>query len=73
MTGTVETYVRGPGTTYDDLLKGYRTAFYFGTGMAGFAVIVVALFVRMPNVHNQLVYIKDFYLHENIVHCIYGR
>ncbi|OXH25894.1 MFS transporter [Cryptococcus neoformans] len=48
MTGTVETYVRGPGTTYDDLLKGYRAAFYFGTGMAGFAVVVVALFVRMP-------------------------
>lgn len=48
MTGTVETYVRGPGTTYDDLLKGYRAAFYFGTGMARFAVVVVALFVRMP-------------------------
>ena len=53
MTGTVESYVRGPGTTYDDLLKGYRAAFYFGTGMAGFAVIVVALFGRMPRAHKS--------------------
>lgn len=32
----------------------YRTAFYFGTGMAVFTVIVVALFVRMPNVHKSI-------------------
>lgn len=45
MAGTVERYVRGPnGST----LKGYRSAFYFGTGLATLAVVVVGLFVRMP-------------------------
>lgn len=43
MAGTVEIYV-----AHDDLLKGYRSAFYLATGMAGLAVVVVGLFVRMP-------------------------
>ena len=45
MAGTVERYVRGTNGT---LLKGYRTAFYFETGLATLAVLVVALFVRVP-------------------------
>lgn len=32
----------------DDVLKGYRASFWFATGLAGIAGIVVALFVRMP-------------------------
>ena len=45
MAGTVERYVRGNDGS---LLKGYRSAFYFGTGLAMAAVLVVGLFVRMP-------------------------
>jgi hypothetical protein len=45
MAGTVERYVRGAHGTE---LEGYRAAFYFGTGLAGLAVAVVAGFVRMP-------------------------
>ena len=44
MAGTVEAYVAPNGP----LLKGYRAAFYFGTGLAFVAVLVVGLFVRMP-------------------------
>ena len=44
MAGTVEVYVAPHGP----LLKGYRTAFWFGTGLAALAVVVVGLFVRMP-------------------------
>ncbi|ODN86285.1 MFS transporter [Cryptococcus wingfieldii CBS 7118] len=47
MTGTVESYVRGSGTSTHDILKGYRAAFYFATGLAALATVVVALFVRM--------------------------
>jgi hypothetical protein len=44
MAGTVEVY-----TAHEDqLLKGYRNAFHFATGLAAVAVIVVGLFVRMP-------------------------
>ncbi|GFZ46638.1 hypothetical protein JCM24511_03858 [Saitozyma sp. JCM 24511] len=45
MSGTVERYVRGPNGSQ---LEGYRAAFYFGTGLAGLAVFVVGVFVRMP-------------------------
>jgi hypothetical protein len=45
MSGTVERYVRGPNGSQ---LEGYRAAFYFGTGLAGLAVLVVGGFVRMP-------------------------
>jgi hypothetical protein len=45
MAGTVERYVRG---AHGSELKGYRAAFYFGTGLAGVAVLIVAAFVRMP-------------------------
>ncbi|ORX34486.1 major facilitator superfamily domain-containing protein [Kockovaella imperatae] len=44
MAGTVEAYVVPNGP----VLKGYRTAFYFGSGLAALAVVVVGLFVRMP-------------------------
>ncbi|WVQ84142.1 hypothetical protein IAT38_006289 [Cryptococcus sp. DSM 104549] len=48
LTGTVERYIRGPGTSPSELLHGYRTAFWFATGLAGLATIVVGGFVRMP-------------------------
>ncbi|KIR26237.1 multidrug efflux pump [Cryptococcus deuterogattii LA55] len=48
LTGTLEYYIRGSGDTMDDVLKGYRASFWFATGLAGIAGIVVALFVRMP-------------------------
>ncbi|KIR51255.1 multidrug efflux pump [Cryptococcus gattii Ru294] len=48
LTGTLEYYIRGSGDTVDDMLKGYRASFWFATGLAGIAGIVVALFVRMP-------------------------
>ncbi|ODN80390.1 hypothetical protein L202_02641 [Cryptococcus amylolentus CBS 6039] len=46
LAGTVETYVRS-GDSQADLLKGYRVALYFSTGLAALSVVVVALFVRM--------------------------
>lgn len=52
MTGTVETYVREPGTMYDDLLKGYRTAFYFDW-YGRVCRYCCCSFVRMPNVHKS--------------------
>jgi hypothetical protein len=52
MAGTVEAYVvpqlMGKAETTTRLLLGYRAALYFGTGLAGLAVVVVATFVRMP-------------------------
>lgn len=44
MASTVEIYVAPNGPH----LKGYRSAFYFATGLAAVAVVVVGLFVRMP-------------------------
>lgn len=44
MAGVVERYSNGSNGT---LLEGYRSAFYFGTGLAALAVVVVGLFVRM--------------------------
>ncbi|WVQ97952.1 hypothetical protein IAU59_005072 [Kwoniella sp. CBS 9459] len=48
--GTAERYVSPPhpGASQAHLLKGYRAAFWTATGLAGIAIIVVALFVRMP-------------------------
>ncbi|TYJ56292.1 hypothetical protein B9479_002982 [Cryptococcus floricola] len=46
LAGTVETYVRS-GDSQADILKGYRVALYFSTGLAALSVVVVALFVRM--------------------------
>ncbi|WWD00461.1 hypothetical protein V866_007376 [Kwoniella sp. B9012] len=49
LAGTIERYVKGPeNESPEDILKGYRAAFWLATGLAGLAVIVVALFVRMP-------------------------
>ncbi|WWC67828.1 uncharacterized protein I206_101745 [Kwoniella pini CBS 10737] len=48
MAGTVERYIKGSGKTQNDLLKGYRAAFWLATGLSGLAIIVVALFVRTP-------------------------
>ncbi|KAK8846854.1 hypothetical protein IAR55_005942 [Kwoniella newhampshirensis] len=48
MAGTVERYVKGDGTSTHDVLKGYRAAFYFATGLGALATVIVALFVRMP-------------------------
>lgn len=48
LTGTLEYYIRGSGDTIDDVLRGYRASFWFATGLAGIAGIVVALFVRVP-------------------------
>ena len=42
MAATVERYVSG-----GDQLKGYRAVFWFGTGLAGLAAVIVGLFVRM--------------------------
>lgn len=48
LTGTLEYYIRGSEDTIDDRLRGYRASFWFATGLASIAGIVVALFVRMP-------------------------
>lgn len=45
LAGTVERYVRAQDGTE---LEGYRAAQYLGIGLAGMAVLVVGLFVRMP-------------------------
>lgn len=45
LAGTVERYVLAQGASE---LEGYRAAQYLGIGLAGLAVIVVGLFVRMP-------------------------
>lgn len=45
LAGTVERYVKGKDGTD---LEGYRAAQYLGVGLAGLAVLVVGLFVRMP-------------------------
>lgn len=42
MAATVERYV-----AHGDQLKGYRAVFWFGTGIAGAAAVIVGLFVRM--------------------------
>lgn len=48
LTGTLEYYIRGSEDTIDDRFRGYRASFWFATGLASIAGIVVALFVRMP-------------------------
>ncbi len=42
MAATVERYVSG-----GDQLKGYRAVFWFGTGLAGLAAVIVGLFIRI--------------------------
>ena len=42
MAATVERYVSG-----GDVLKGYRAVFWFGTGLAGLAAVIVGFFVRI--------------------------
>lgn len=42
MAATVERYV-----AHGDQLKGYRGTFWLGTAMAGFAALIVAIFIRM--------------------------
>jgi len=46
LASTVEVYVAPDGP----LLDGYRAAFYFATGLASVAVLVVGVFVRMPTI-----------------------
>ncbi|WVF69910.1 hypothetical protein IAT40_004694 [Kwoniella sp. CBS 6097] len=48
--GTAERYVSKPypGASQAHLLRGYRAAWWTATGLAALAIIVVALFVRMP-------------------------
>jgi hypothetical protein len=46
LASTVEVYVAPNGP----LLNGYRAAFYFATGLASVAVVVVAVLVRMPKI-----------------------
>jgi hypothetical protein len=43
--GTVEVYTNDGGK---NVLKGYRSAAYFGTGLAAAALIMGVVFVRMP-------------------------
>lgn len=43
--GTVEVYTNDGG---QDVLRGYRHAFYFATGLAGVGVVGSLLFLRMP-------------------------
>ena len=42
MAATVERYV-----AHGDQLKGYRAVFWFGTGLAGLAAVIVGLFIRI--------------------------
>ncbi|OCF37435.1 hypothetical protein I316_00556 [Kwoniella heveanensis BCC8398] len=48
--GTAERYVSMPypGASQAHILRGYRAAFWTATGLAALAIVVVALFVRMP-------------------------
>ena len=43
--GTVETHVNRGGKTPEDVLRGYRGAWYLGMGLAGMGMVVSALFV----------------------------
>lgn len=45
LAGTVERYIHQNGGSE---LDGYRGAQYLAVGLAGLAVVVVGLFVRMP-------------------------
>ena len=45
MAGVIERYVKGEDGSE---LEGYRAAQYLAIGLAGLAVLVVGLFVRMP-------------------------
>lgn len=41
--GTVETQVNNGGKTPDDILKGYRAAWYLGIGLAGLGILLALL------------------------------
>ncbi|OQE31949.1 hypothetical protein PENSTE_c001G08648 [Penicillium steckii] len=42
--GTVETHVNNGGTTPNDVLKGYRGALYFSTGLGGLGIFLSVIF-----------------------------
>jgi MFS family permease len=42
--GTVEVYVNNGGQTPQDLLKGYRGAWYMGAGLAGAGMVISTIF-----------------------------
>lgn len=50
MAGTIEVHVNGGGTTPEQLLKGYRSALYFGIGLSGLGILVAAAFVLSERV-----------------------
>lgn len=43
--GTVEVHVNNGGETPDDLLKGYRGAFYMGIGLGGLGIVISLVYV----------------------------
>ena len=43
--GTIETHINPGGTSQGDLLKGYRSALYFGIGLAGLGVMCAFSFI----------------------------
>jgi MFS family permease len=43
--GTVEVHVNRGGKTPQDVLRGYRGAWYLGMGLSGLGMVVSALFV----------------------------
>lgn len=42
--GTVETHTNNGGTTLEDVLKGYRGALYFSTGLGGLGIFLSVIF-----------------------------
>ncbi|KAI1393135.1 MFS general substrate transporter [Hypoxylon trugodes] len=52
--GTVETQVNKGGTTQEDILKGYRGAYYMGIGLAGLGVAVCLAFVAKSRKHKRI-------------------
>jgi len=43
--GTVDVYVNHGGKTPDDILLGYRSAWYLGTGLAGLGLTISIIFL----------------------------
>jgi MFS family permease len=43
--GTVEVHVKNGGTSLDDVLKGYRGAFYTATGLAGLGLVISIIYL----------------------------
>lgn len=51
--GTVETQVNNGGKTPDDVLKGYRAAWYLGIGLAGLGILLALLNLWLDIIDGQ--------------------